>query len=88
VGLLAAIWQNPASTTNPSSLKKGTQLTANELNEYVNREGTWAAPIADLKIRVKVIDARQIFGRLELKITPLAGSGEAWAQNVTLDDKQ
>jgi hypothetical protein len=34
---------------------------------------------------VKVIDARQIFGRVELKVTPLAGSGEAWAQNVEID---
>lgn len=62
-------------------------MTANELGQYVNREGTWSTPIGSIQIRVRVIDARQIFGRLELKITPLAGSGEAWAQNVEMDKK-
>ncbi len=62
-------------------------MTANELGENVGREGTWTTPIASIKIRVKILDARQIFGRLELKVTPLGGTGEAWAQNVILDPK-
>jgi hypothetical protein len=59
--------------------------TANELAANVGREGLWSTPIANIQVRVKVIDARQIFGRVELKVTPLAGSGEAWAQNVAID---
>lgn len=62
-------------------------MTATELTEYVGREGLWTTPIGSIKIRVKVTDARQAYGRFELRVTPLAGSGETWAQNVKLDPK-
>jgi hypothetical protein len=31
-----------------------------------------------LRVRVRIIDTRQVFGRHEVKITPTDGSGERW----------
>jgi hypothetical protein len=33
-----------------------------------------------LRVRVRIIDARKVFGRNEVKITPADGSGERWVQ--------
>jgi len=63
-------------------------MTASELNQYVGRTGIWEIPKVGVKIRVKILDARSSYGRFELKITPLAGSGETWVQNVVMDPKR
>jgi hypothetical protein len=75
----------PNTNTQTATPSQTMTATANELAANVGREGLWSTPIANIQVRVKVIDARQIFGRVELKVTPLAGSGEAWAQNVKID---
>lgn len=60
--------------------------TAVELARYVGQEGVWSIPGNGLRVAVTVKDARAIFSRLELKVCPVAGSGEAWviAENVAL----
>jgi hypothetical protein len=63
-------------------------MTASELSQYVGREGTWEVPKVGVKIKVKILDARSSYGRFELKISPVAGSGETWAQNVVMDPKK
>ncbi len=63
-------------------------MTAVELASYVGRTGGWTIPTGDaFKVRVRVVNAREIFGRVELRVSPLEGSGEAWTtvQNVELD---
>jgi hypothetical protein len=75
----------PNANTKANQTAQTMTATANELAANVGREGLWSTPIANIQVRVKVIDARQIFGRVELKVTPIAGSGEAWAQNVAID---
>lgn len=65
--------------------------TVTELAKYVGRTGTLTIPMGKgkvkdaLRIRVGVLDARQLFGRLELKVTPFpiaahGCGGCAWAQ--------
>lgn len=33
-----------------------------------------------LSIEVKLIDAKQVFGRIDVKISPVSGSGDKWVQ--------
>ena len=64
--------------------------TAADLADYLQRKGTWSAPTGDnLKIPVVVIDARVMFGRTELKVSPIGGSGSVWTveANVELEPK-
>lgn len=65
--------------------------TAVELADYVRRTGTLTIPSGEgFKVKIRVVDARAIFGRTELRVTPIAGSGETWAtvQSVALDPKE
>jgi hypothetical protein len=52
--------------------------TAADLAEYLKRNGIWSTPTGDMKLPVVVIDARYIFGRIELKVSPIGGSGSTW----------
>ena len=40
--------------------------------------------VEDMKIEVKVIGTRQVFGRDESEITPVSGSGSKWIWNERL----
>lgn len=62
-------------------------MTAAELTELVGRSGVWRTIGDCLKIRIKTLDARQSYGRVDVRITPEAGNGEAWVDSdfVTLD---
>lgn len=68
-------------------------MTAAQLIAHIGRTGLWYAPqpaLRDgLRFRVTVIDARQVFGRLDYRIQPIAGQGAAWieARTVTLDQE-
>jgi len=33
-----------------------------------------------LKVDVKILDVKQVFGRVDVLITPINGSGEKWVQ--------
>ena len=37
-----------------------------------------------LKVEVNILETRKMFGRTEYRVTPLAGSGEVWKEQVTL----
>ena len=39
-----------------------------------------------LTFRVKVLDVKERYGHTRYQITPEAGSGERWAENVKLDE--
>jgi hypothetical protein len=68
-------------------LMKKNKLTTQELAALAGQYGDWTiGPVGGLiKVRVKIVDARQVYGRLEYLVTPLKGSGEAWVQSVELD---
>ena len=40
--------------------------------------------VDEFKIKVKIIDARIIFGRTESLVVPIEGSGEKWVQTDRL----
>jgi len=46
--------------------------------ELLERERVWAREA--LAVRVRVLDVRERFGRVDLLITPVCGSGERWVE--------
>jgi hypothetical protein len=64
--------------------------TAADLAAYLKRDGLWSAPTGNMKVPVTTIDARHIFGRTELKVSPIGGSGSTWVNesNVELWPKE
>lgn len=49
-----------------------------DLETYRDKIGTIA--VDDLRIQVKVTDARMRFGHLDLLVTPVSGTGERWIE--------
>ena len=37
-----------------------------------------------IKVEVNILETRKMFGRTEYRVTPVAGSGEVWKEQVTL----
>lgn len=58
--------------------------TATGLQSLIGREGELI--IGPLGFRVRVLDARRVFNRLDLKVEPIKGSGSKWvsAESVAL----
>lgn len=56
-----------------------------EMALKVNRTGT--IELEGMRFRVRTLDARKVFGREDLKVTPLDGTGEVWVQadRVTIE---
>ncbi len=52
-------------------------MTSAELAEYVGREGllTMGGPLG---VSIRSLDAREVFGRLDVYVEPVVGSGKAW----------
>lgn len=51
-------------------------MTTKTLSEYIGQ--TLVYPVNKLRFPVKVLDTRQMYGRTDLLITPVSGSGEQW----------
>lgn len=49
-----------------------------DLDSYRDRIGTLA--VDNLRVQVKITDARMRFGHLDLLVTPVAGDGERWIE--------
>lgn len=65
-------------------------MTAKEMREaYLGREGMLVVPgnPGALHLPVRVKDARVVWGRLDLLVAPVGGSGESWieANRVNLE---
>lgn len=56
------------------------------LREYVGRQGV--LKIDQLRVAVQCVDARQCWQRIDVLVTPIAGSGEQWvsADRLTFPD--
>jgi hypothetical protein len=63
-------------------------MTAQEATKYLNREGVYTT--GSLNVRIKVVDAKEHFGRIDFRVTPCQGSGEQWVSqaNVALDPEK
>lgn len=51
-------------------------MSVSELVSLIGKEVVLSTD--GLKIKVKIKDARHAFGRTDVLVTPVAGSGEAW----------
>jgi hypothetical protein len=53
--------------------------TANGMYPTIGQVGDlYVGGLAELRFTVRVVDARQRFGRTDVLVTPLAGDGQAW----------
>ena len=52
-------------------------MTSAELAKYVGRKGLMSFGGA-IAVEVTSKDAREVFGRLDVLVEPVAGTGEAW----------
>ena len=67
-------------------------MTAGELAGYVGRTGEMfildrSGAMITMRVPVTVKDARQAFGRTDLLVSPVGGTGESWVsiERVRLD---
>jgi hypothetical protein len=52
-------------------------MTTADLARYLGQSGTLTTA-EGLSVAVSIIDARNMFGRIDLLVTPEAGEGQAW----------
>ena len=67
-------------------------MTSRELLRLLDKEGTLSIPTSSgdtLTIGVRILDARENFGRVDVLVEPITGEGQAWysADNVKLRGK-
>jgi glycine/D-amino acid oxidase-like deaminating enzyme len=60
------------------------EATVKELAIYVGCTAT--LHLGELGVRVTVLDARKIWGRIDLQITPIAGNGQNWVSLASVSD--
>lgn len=53
------------------------------VNEFVGKKATIVCNLS-LKVEVQVVDVRTIYGKTQYLVTPVAGSGERWVEDITL----
>jgi hypothetical protein len=57
------------------------------MEQYIGKRGTITMKgereVDTIIIEVKVLNAKQSYGRNRFLVTPVAGSGEVWKENVT-----
>lgn len=56
--------------------ERGARVNAHELSQMIGRSASWT--IFDLNIPVEVTDARYMFGRTDIQIQPVGGTGKHW----------
>ena len=54
-----------------------------EVDKYVGKKATIFSHLS-LKIEVKILDYKKAYGKERFLVTPVAGSGEKWVEEVTL----
>lgn len=52
-----------------------------ELLAAINKEGVIVT--GGLKVKVRVTDVKQSYGRTRYLVTPLSGDGEVWVESVS-----
>lgn len=63
-------------------------MNSTELAEYVGREGLLR--VDHLSVTVRSLDAREVFGRLDVLVEPVQGTGQAWVaeSRITWNPKE
>ena len=53
--------------------------------EYINKLGTLRIEGGNLEIAVVVKDARKVYGRIDVLVQPVNGTGEAWVVHTKVN---
>ncbi len=53
-------------------------MTTKESADLIGRETWYTTPLTGLVFRVRILDVHAAYGRTDVKVTPIGGSGEAW----------
>jgi hypothetical protein len=56
--------------------------TVNEIKGQIGKEKLLVA--AFMNVRVRILDAREVWGKVQYQITPVAGSGTKWVDEGSL----
>jgi hypothetical protein len=51
-----------------------------EVTDKTNGTGKGKVSMDGMWVNVKVIDARKVFGRVDVLVTPISGEGQSWIQ--------
>lgn len=57
-------------------------MTAEELASYIGREGILG--FEKLGVCVRSTDAREVYGRLDVLVEPIQGTGKAWVAEARI----
>jgi hypothetical protein len=63
-------------------------MTLAEYSTYIGRTATVTDVFPGVDMAVRIIDVRTAFGRIDVKVTPVTGSGDTWVNinRVVLKD--
>lgn len=61
-------------------------MNTHELFDLLDREGTLASLDKGLMVNVRILDARNVYGKVRVEVKPLDGGGKKWVDlaRVTL----
>jgi hypothetical protein len=60
--------------------------TTNDLAHATGRTGTLVTGDGNLKVRVRILDSRVAYGRIQYQVTPTDGAGEKWVDEARVYD--
>lgn len=56
-----------------------------KLSEMVGKEAYLETHQGNLAFKIKVLDVKASYGKARYKVTPMAGKGSIWVENVFLE---
>ncbi len=59
-------------------------MTMKDTADLIGREAWYTTPLTGLVFRVRILDVHAAYGRTDVKVTPIGGSGEAWVTKEKL----
>jgi hypothetical protein len=64
-------------------MEANNRMATVDYQKFIGRTGTLPTTIPpNLEVGVRIIDVRSSFGRVDVKVTPIVGSGDTWV-NIT-----
>jgi hypothetical protein len=64
-------------------------MNTSELAAQIGRTATLAGRRNEFKTTVRILDAKQVYGKLRYQVTPIEGTGSVWvnAERVTFSNE-
>ncbi len=61
-------------------------MNAKQLSANIGKQGLLS--VSGLQVLVNVLDARTVFGRIDLQVTPVNGTGSTWVESSRVTSLQ